>query len=63
MYGEYEHTFMCPYCGSQIEMILEQFYPEQEYIEDCPVCCNPIKISYRFQGETLTYFKAESIEQ
>ena len=63
MFGEYEHTFMCPYCGSQIHMILERFYPHQTYIEDCEVCCNPIEITYKFEGENLQLFKAESIEQ
>lgn len=63
MLGEFEHTFMCPYCGAQINMILEQFYPEQEYIEDCEVCCNPIKIHYKFQGEELVHFEASTIGQ
>jgi len=44
-------------------MILEQFYLEQEYIEDCEVCCNPINIHYKFQGEDLIYFEASSIGQ
>lgn len=63
MTGVYEHTFMCPHCGAQINMMLEQFYPEQEYIEDCEVCCNPINIHYKFQGEQLVLFEASPIGQ
>jgi len=63
MNGVIEHTFMCPHCGSEINMILEQFYPEQEYIEDCEVCCNPINIHYKFQGEQLVIFEANTLGQ
>jgi len=38
--------FWCPYCDASIEMQLELLYGEQEYIEDCEVCCQPIKIHY-----------------
>mgnify|MGYP003110602307 CR=1 FL=1 len=63
MNGMYEHTFMSPHCGAQINMMLEQFYREQEYIEDCEVCCNPINIHYKFQGEQLVLFEASPIGQ
>lgn len=63
MFGVIEHTFMCPYCGSHIHMQLEQFIKGQEYIEDCEVCCNPIKISYKAGKGELTEFRAQSIEQ
>ena len=33
-------------------MLFEKFSGSQEYIEDCEVCCAPIKVSYRiFNGE------------
>jgi len=38
-----EVFFMCPYCGEQISMLFEAFSGAQEYIEDCEVCCSPIK--------------------
>ncbi|SMO70900.1 CPXCG motif-containing cysteine-rich protein [Gracilimonas mengyeensis] len=63
MEGTYEHTFMCLHCGAQINMILESYYPEQEYIEDCEVCCNPIQIHYKFEGENLAFFNAQPIGQ
>ena len=34
----------CPYCGENIELVIDCSIPEQEYIEDCEVCCRPINI-------------------
>ena len=58
-----EHFFQCPYCWQTISMIFERLYPDQEYIEDCEVCCNPIEVSYSSDGNTITGFSANSIEQ
>lgn len=32
----------CPYCGEQIEILVDGSVARQEYIEDCSVCCRPI---------------------
>ena len=34
----------CPYCGETIELIIDCSIPDQEYIEDCEVCCRPISL-------------------
>ena len=34
----------CPYCGERIEIIVDCSVDDQEYIEDCAVCCRPITI-------------------
>ncbi|MDA0745877.1 MAG: CPXCG motif-containing cysteine-rich protein [bacterium] len=57
---EIEHTFTCPHCWQNISMLLDLTHPEQTYIEDCEVCCNPIRISYTVQNKALTDFSAES---
>jgi len=58
-----EHEFQCPYCWESISMLLDSSQPEQQYIEDCEVCCNPIQISVQFEEQTLVSFQAENIEQ
>jgi len=58
-----EHFFHCPYCGEHISMVLDLTIPKQTYIEDCEVCCNPIRIRYATDGEAVTAFEARSIEQ
>jgi len=41
-----QSTFLqCPYCGEQIEVLVDCSVRQQEYTEDCSVCCRPIIIS------------------
>jgi len=35
----------CPYCGEQIEIVVDLSVDEQHYIEDCSVCCRPIVLT------------------
>ncbi len=37
-----EHKIGCPYCGEAIDVFVEFLEDEQQYIEDCQVCCRPI---------------------
>ena len=32
----------CPYCGETIEVVIDCSVSQQDYIEDCQVCCRPI---------------------
>lgn len=59
----YEHFFQCPYCWEEISMLLDPSVPNQTYIEDCEVCCNPIKVISQFNNNELIGFEAESVEQ
>lgn len=34
----------CPYCGESIELIIDDSVEQQQYVEDCSVCCRPINI-------------------
>ncbi|EIK95241.1 CPXCG motif-containing cysteine-rich protein [Pseudomonas sp. App30] len=33
----------CPYCGETIPVLLDLSGGDQEYVEDCSVCCKPIR--------------------
>jgi hypothetical protein len=35
-------TISCPYCGEHIDILVDGSMPEQQYVEDCQVCCRPI---------------------
>lgn len=58
----HEHFFQCPYCWEEVSMLLDPSQ-NQAYIEDCEVCCNPIKVSVSFENGELISFQAENIEQ
>jgi hypothetical protein len=34
----------CPYCGENIEMVIDCSIDFQKYIEDCDVCCRPVSL-------------------
>ncbi len=41
----------CPYCGEAIELTVEAAPEQQDYIEDCQVCCRPIAVTSWTDGE------------
>lgn len=43
----------CPYCGEAIELLVEDSVEQQQYIEDCQVCCRPIVVSAEVEGGVL----------
>ncbi|GLR74500.1 CPXCG motif-containing cysteine-rich protein [Aliivibrio sifiae] len=40
----HEETIRCPYCNESIVILIDQEDRNQEYIDDCSVCCRPIQI-------------------
>lgn len=34
----------CPYCGEPIELLADDSAGAQDYVEDCAVCCRPIRV-------------------
>jgi len=36
-------TVDCPYCGESFAADVDTSAGNQDYIEDCPVCCRPIE--------------------
>ncbi len=58
-----EHFFGCPYCWEEISMLLDPSIAQQNYVEDCEICCNPIEISLKFEDQELIEFDASALEQ
>jgi hypothetical protein len=52
----------CPYCGETIEVLIDCSVPEQNYIEDCQVCCCPINFDVVVDedGESTVYLSSEN---
>lgn len=52
----------CPYCGEINEIVLDPGSgTEQEYVEDCQVCCRPwrVAVHYDLEGEAEVTVEAE----
>ena len=58
----YEKSVSCPYCGENIEVLLDPSVQHQNYIEDCQVCCRPIifDVTVDQSGEALVSVMSES---
>jgi hypothetical protein len=55
MHGLQTESIQCPYCWEQIELVVDCSVGDQEYIEDCSVCCRPIMVSVTSsEGEVLS---------
>ncbi|TDJ46970.1 MAG: CPXCG motif-containing cysteine-rich protein [Gammaproteobacteria bacterium] len=50
----------CPFCGESITIVVDLSVPGQDYIEDCFVCCRPIRIRYVADDGELISIHAEA---
>ncbi len=48
------HDLTCPYCGENIQIIVDCSVQSQNYIEDCQVCCRPINLYVTIEDENAT---------
>jgi transcription elongation factor Elf1 len=56
-----EHPFTCPYCWESITMLLDLTVDDQNYVEDCEVCCNPISLDFRAERGEIVVFDARQL--
>ncbi len=47
------HNLSCPYCGEVIQIVVDCSLAEQDYIEDCQVCCRPINLSISINDDNV----------
>ena len=50
----------CPYCGERISLLADGSVEEQQYIEDCQVCCRPIDISVSVSADGHIHLEARA---
>lgn len=50
-----ESSISCPYCGEFITIAVDSTAGDQQYVEDCFVCCQPIMLYIQTdeQGQLL----------
>ncbi len=58
----YETKAHCPYCGEMIDILIDCSIPQQNYIEDCQVCCQPIivDVSVEPDGQPVVLLCSEN---
>lgn len=48
----------CPYCWEWIEVVVDCSVDDQQYIEDCEVCCRPITLHIQIDSDGLPQVQA-----
>lgn len=50
-----ESRYVCAFCGEDIDTVVDtESGTEQEYVEDCPVCCRPHRLRVEVRGRRVT---------
>lgn len=51
----------CPYCGEEVELLVEPADGPQEYVEDCAVCCRPwqVQVTTAADGTVEVYARRD----
>ena len=50
--AEFEAAVVCPYCAEEVSIALDPGSgATQDYVEDCPVCCQPWQVSVRYSSD------------
>lgn len=57
-----EQALSCPYCGEAISVLVDDSASEQDYVEDCQVCCRPIllQVSVDPDGQVRLLARSEN---
>ncbi|MGM0769199.1 MAG: CPXCG motif-containing cysteine-rich protein [Pseudomonadota bacterium] len=50
----------CPYCWETLEISVDPSVREQEYVEDCQVCCQPILLKVRLDDDLTPHVDASA---
>ena len=58
---EEEASYFCSACGEEIVVPVDlSAGEEQEYVEDCPVCCRPHRLRVEIDGRGHVTVQAEA---
>ena len=58
-----EEYFDCPHCWQNQLKMVDPSIENQNFIEDCEVCCNPINFYIRIENNEVVFFNSEKIDQ
>ena len=58
-----EEYFDSPYCWENQLKMVDPSVKNQNFIEDCEVCCNPIDFQISIENNEVIFFQPEKIDQ
>ena len=61
--AETSGVVVCPYCGEESAVTLDPGGgEEQDYVEDCPVCCRPWRVTVHYRGDGTANVEAAALD-
>lgn len=62
--ADQEAVSTCPYCGESVTLALDAGSGEsQEYVEDCPVCCQPWQVTVNYGSDGHATVRVDALGQ
>ena len=62
--AETDATVDCPHCGAPVEVALDPGGgATQDYVEDCEVCCQPWRVTVRYDTEGHADVSVNALEE
>ena len=62
--AETEATVYCPYCNETVEIAIDPGGgPDQEYVDDCEVCCQPWSVNVRYGEDGSATVSVEPLDE
>ena len=58
-----EHYFDCPHCWQNHLKMIDSSIINQQFVEDCETCCNPLEFIISVNDNLIESFDVSSIEQ
>lgn len=56
-------SIQCPYCWEQIEIMVDCSVEQQQYTEDCEVCCRPIVMDISVDSDGMPLVEARTEDE
>ena len=61
--ADVEAVVSCPYCAASVAITLDPGSgSDQEYVEDCEVCCQPWRVTVRYSAEGEAQVNVEALD-
>lgn len=58
-----EQFFDCPHCWERVSILVDLSVDgHHQFVEDCEVCCNPLRFDLQVDGHTVVDISAESAQ-
>ncbi|MEM9387189.1 MAG: CPXCG motif-containing cysteine-rich protein [Pseudomonadota bacterium] len=54
-----EQLVQCPACWETHSVLIDPIEGEQEFVEDCAVCCRPMSIRVRVEDDAVVSVEVE----